>query len=424
MKHAVYNRKGNVKAVLFVVGIFLIVSGIFYSQKLVNTLKEQSTEYIRFRIKVFESNINNPTVNTDINFLFNEVIRTADYPIIYTDKMRIPQSWKNLDDRLNDASISNLSAKDSLLLYSYLKQMASENAPISIKYQDSLVLGYYYYGFAPVIYKLHLFPFIAIGAAAVFILVGYFGFSYIKKSEQQFIWVGMAKETAHQLGTPLSSIAGWLELLKIDSSMLDSALTEINKDLVRLNKVANRFSKIGSVPRLTLYNINELIENVVDYFQRRLPNMQKKISLSFTAPSFAPAVLINYELFEWVLENLIKNSIDSIESKTGIINISLKQNTEKDLLYLDIRDSGKGISVPQKKNIFKPGFSTKKRGWGLGLSLARRIVEEYHGGKLFLKESKPDEGATFRIVLNLSKNNTQSIPWHKKVVFVKLLCIN
>ncbi len=403
MRYKIVSQKGNVKALLFLVGIILIVSGIFYSQRLVNDLKEQSAQYLRFRIKVFETNINNPNLNTDINFLFNEVIRGADYPIIYTNVNNVPQSWMHLEKDIPQVHPSELTKKDSLRLYTYLEQMTGENTPIPIKYQDSLILGYYYYGLSPVINKLRLFPFIAIGAAALFILVGYFGFSYIKKSEQQMIWVGMAKETAHQLGTPLSSIAGWLELITLDRSLSDSAVSEIKKDLLRLNKIAGRFSKIGSVPELTLNRVDEITALVVEYFQRRLPNMQKKVSLRFSAKADIPAVLLNQELFEWVLENLIKNSIDSIENTNGIIQIMIQHKAEKELVYLDISDTGRGINAKQKKNIFKPGFSTKKRGWGLGLSLARRIVEEYHGGKLFLKESKPGAGSTFRIVLNVPK---------------------
>lgn len=403
MKKPLNLKKGNVKAILFLTGIVLIVSGLFYSQKLVLTLKKQATDYVHFRIKVFESNINNPALDADINFLFNEVIRGADYPIIYTDTNHRPQSWMNLDPSLSDKIFTELSQRDSLSLVEYLEQMKSENTPIPIKYQDSLILGYYYYGFSPVIYKLRLFPFIAIGAAVIFILIGYFGFSYIKNSEQQLIWVGMAKETAHQLGTPLSSISGWVELLKLDHSILETAVAEINKDLLRLNKIANRFSKIGSIPELKEHDLDSVIQSVVSYFQRRLPNMHKTIQLVYMPAENIPMVLLNFELFEWVLENLIKNSIDSIEHNTGKIDIALKYDQEKHLVTIDVHDNGKGIAPYNKKEIFKPGFSTKKRGWGLGLSLARRIVEEYHGAKLYLKESKVDLGSTFQIVFRLPR---------------------
>lgn len=397
MKSAVYRNKGNVKGILFVIGILLVISGIWYSQHLVKILQDKSTEYVSFRIKVFESNINNPDVNIDIDFLFNEVIKGADYPIIYTDTNHQPQSWINISDKLDSVPLSSFTESDSLTLFSYLDRMKQENSPIPIKYQNSILLGYYYYGYSPVIYRLRLFPYIAMGIAVVFIFVGYIGFSYIKKSEQQFIWVGMAKETAHQLGTPLSSIAGWLELLLLNPEMKEAAITEINNDLKRLNKIASRFSKIGSVPELKPVQLSTIVDNVVHYIYRRLPNMQKRITIH-TNIDTRLTINLNEELFEWVLENIIKNAIDAIESEEGKIDISAEHNAEKQLVFIDLTDNGKGISVQQRKNIFKPGFSTKQRGWGLGLSLARRIVEDYHGGKLYLKESRPNFGSTFRIV--------------------------
>ena len=210
----------------------------------------------------------------------------------------------------------------------------------------------------------------------------------------------MAKETAHQLGTPLSSISGWLELIKIKPEIMDNAVTEIENDLNRLNKIANRFSKIGSVPELKLSSLSQIIQSVTSYFIRRLPNMQKRITIQTNIKDDIK-LRLNPELFEWVLENLVKNAIDAIGNKNGKISISLYTNSDKTEAYLDIYDNGKGLSQKEKTNIFKPGYSTKKRGWGLGLSLARRIIEEYHGGKLFLKESRPGEGTTFKIVLKV-----------------------
>ena len=393
-----YNRKGNVKSLLFLTGIILIISGLWYSQRLVDILEEKATEYLRFRIKVFENNINNPNFNTNIDFLFSDVIQGADYPIIYTDTNRRPQSWINISPELDQKPASQFTREDSLKLEKMLSQMAAQNEPIPITYQDSIVLGYYYYGFSPVINKLRMFPYIAIGAAALFILIGYLGFSYIKKSEQGFIWVGMAKETAHQLGTPLSAIAGWLELLEMDPNMREQAIEEIRNDLKRLNKIANRFSKIGSSAELKPISLNRVVHSVVDYFQRRLPQMQKKITIR-VRESGDFTVRLNADLFEWVMENLIKNSIDAIDAAQGEIKIHLHSSKDGRFAYLDISDNGRGIASKDKKNIFKPGFSTKKRGWGLGLNLARRIVHEYHGGKLILKETRPGSGTTFRIML-------------------------
>lgn len=402
MKSTVHTRKGNFKGILFILGITLIIIGIWYSHRLVTTLEENSTEYIKFRIKVFEAEINDPDSNADVSFLFNEVIQEGiDFPIIVTDPYLNPTIWKNISPNLDSLSSKELSKPDSVRLSKELIKIRMENDPIPIKAGD-MVIAYYFYGYSPVIYKLQFFPFIAIGSAAIFIFIGYLGFSYIKKSEQQFIWVGMAKETAHQLGTPLSSIAGWLELLKIKPKMYENALLEIDNDLQRLNKIANRFSKIGSVPELKPHSLLNVINSVVDYFQKRLPNLQKRVTIETDIKNDV-YIKINPELFEWVLENLIKNAMDAIGDKNGNIKISLKLNSEYRQAYIDIRDNGKGMSSKEKTNIFKPGYSTKKRGWGLGLSLARRIIEEYHGGKLFLKDAKPNNGSTFRIILNTEK---------------------
>lgn len=394
MSKSVYKTNFNFKGLLFILALLLAGSSLWYTQQLVNILKEQSTEYMKFRINVFEQNINNPDTNIDLNFFFTEVIEEADYPIIYTDVNNVPQSWINISRDIERID----SPEDSLYLAKKLRQISSENRPIPIKYQDN-VLGYYYYGLSPVIYKLRIFPYLAIIGAFLFILFGYLGFSYIKRSEQQFIWVGMAKETAHQLGTPLSSLSGWLELLKTDEKMRDSAITEMENDLKRLNKIANRFSKIGSVPSLKPVNLFDVIDNVVRYFQKRIPNIHKKIIID-TDLDRNITVKLNTDLFEWVLENLIKNAMDAIERDSGRIVVRVDSNQPSEYLNIDIIDNGKGVATKERTDIFKPGFSTKKRGWGLGLSLARRIIEEYHGGRLILKESKPGHGSTFRIMLH------------------------
>ncbi|HED11169.1 MAG TPA: sensor histidine kinase, partial [Caldithrix abyssi] len=241
------------KGLLFLLGIITTFAVLWYTQQLVNTLKQKSTEYVRFRIKIFEQNINNPQNNVDVNFFFNEVIQKSDYPIIYTDSQGRPQSWKNISKRIDTLTVLN--PADSLILKETLSSIAGENDPIPIKYQDA-VLGYYYYGYPPEIYKLRVLPFFIIGVGIVFILLGYFGFTYIKRSEQRSIWVGLSKETAHQLGTPLSSLSGWIELLKSQPENTDEIIREMANDLSRLNKIANRFSKIGSVPRLKESNLS------------------------------------------------------------------------------------------------------------------------------------------------------------------------
>ncbi|MCB0281728.1 MAG: HAMP domain-containing histidine kinase [Calditrichaeota bacterium] len=389
-------NSANFKGLLFILGVVIIAVIFWYTQEVVNTLKEKSTEYIQFRIKIFEANINNPDADSDVGFFFNEVIRNVDYPIIYTDSNDNPQSWVNISSRLDTLNNFNtLSHQDSLFLMHMFSEISAENKPIAITYQGT-ILGYYYYGFPAEIYKIRNLPYITILVGLIFILFGYLGFAYIKKSEQRHIWVGMAKETAHQLGTPLSSLSGWLELIKLDGDKLDTAVEEMTNDLSRLNKIANRFSKIGSIPDLKASPVLEIVKNVVNYYQRRIPNINKHLELSIENGNDY-SVQINKDLFEWVLENLIKNAIDAIEGKNGFIRIDLHPSANEKFIDIDIKDSGKGVSVSNRKNIFKPGFSTKKRGWGLGLSLAKRIVEEYHQGKLILLESRPGEGSTFRI---------------------------
>jgi signal transduction histidine kinase len=202
------------------------------------------------------------------------------------------------------------------------------------------------------------------------------------------------------LGTPLSSLSGWLELLKSGDTMRENSISEMENDLGRLNKIANRFSKIGSVPALKPVNLSLVIENVVHYFQRRMPNIRKRVSISAEL-NRKIMVKLNTDLFEWVLENLIKNAMDAIENDQGKIVIAAQMSEASEQVFIDVIDNGKGIVPKVRRDIFKPGFSTKKRGWGLGLSLARRIIEEYHGGRLFVKETKPGVGSTFRIMLNV-----------------------
>jgi signal transduction histidine kinase len=388
-----YKRKGNFKGFLFVFGLLIIGAVLFYTQHLVNILQEKSRESINFRVRVLEENINNPNVTIDLGFLLTEVIQGIDFPVIYSDVDRIPQLCKNVSPAFD--SLRVLPEDVIEILKEEMLDLDAENPPIPISYQG-FILGYYHYGASPIIRKLRWLPFIEIAIVIIFILIGYIGFSQIKKSEQRHIWVGMAKETAHQLGTPLSSIQGWIELLKEKPSELPKALKEMDLDLQRLSKVALRFSQIGSVPSLKAVNIVENLTVVAAYFRKRLPQLKKKIVIK-EEYRFYPLVKINSDLFEWVIENLLKNALDAIEEDHGIITIRLMPENEESVA-IDISDTGKGINSRDKKEVFKPGFSTKRRGWGLGLSLSKRIIEEYHGGKLFISDTRIGKGTTFRLV--------------------------
>ncbi len=395
MAKSIYKQKGNFKGFLFVLGLLIIALILVYTQHLVNLLQNNSREYLQFRLKVFEENINNPNVNSELGFFFSEVIQGTDFPIILTDTLLNPQSCRNISPEIDSLRSFPPEIKSKLKII--LAEMDNENPPIPIKFQGT-TLNLYHYGVSPVIRQLRWLPYIEISAALIFILIGYMGFSKIKKSEERYIWVGMAKETAHQLGTPLSSIFGWVEILKSNPENKSLAISEIEIDANRLNKIASRFSQIGSFPAFKKIKIIPVLDGIVQYFKKRLPQLDKKVVIE-EYYNTDPIININSELFEWVIENIIKNAIDAIDDKKGKITLLVSSNEDKNSINIDISDSGKGILQGDKRNIFKPGFSSKKRGWGLGLSLAKRIIEEYHGGKLYLKETSLGEGSTFRIIL-------------------------
>jgi len=396
MTKNVYRFKGNFKIFLFVLAVVITVGFLVYTLTLVHNLQTQSREFLRFKVQIFEENINNEEI-TDLNFFFTNVIQTADYPIIYTDAERTPQFWRNVD--IPGSSLQDASEEDLKKVKNLMAELEGTNPPIPISYQGN-ILGYYFYGESAIVKKLRWLPIIEILVVGMFILIGYAGFHSIKKSEERYIWVGMAKETAHQLGTPLSSQIGWLEYLKLSPDNLDKVIPEFEKDLNRLQIITNRFSQIGSLPDFKAENLTEIISETVNYFQNRIPQKNGKIQLGIELDSGVTTVMLNKDLFSWVLENLIKNGLDALDDEGGTITISTGKQSDSQV-YIDVKDTGKGISTSAKKNIFNPGFSTKKRGWGLGLSLAKRIVEDYHGGKLMLKETQVGGGSTFRIQLKV-----------------------
>lgn len=380
------------KIVLLVAALGLVAVMLLYSQKIINRLLDKEREVVDLYAKSYE--YISKSTSGDFTFLFDEVIRTIDFPVILTDTKNNPIYSKNL--QFDSAMTHSDSAAFFRIM---LTEMDARNKPIPIAINDTLILNYVHYGESGLIKKLRWLPYIEISIAAIFMFVAYIGFSYIKRSEQSNIWVGMAKETAHQLGTPLSSIMGWLEILKSDAASNDTlmeTLKEIENDVDRLSKVTARFSKIGSRPDLRQENLTEVIQGVTRYIARRIPKSGKTIDLAIETPGEFHA-MINRELFEWVIENLMKNALDAMEGPTGKIQFALSQSGHR--TTIDIVDTGKGIDPKLHKEVFRPGYSTKKRGWGLGLSLSKRIIEDYHRGKLYVKQSAPGMGTTFRIKL-------------------------
>jgi signal transduction histidine kinase len=391
-------KSGNIKIALLVSALCIVIPILFYTHHLVEQLQEKERNTAALYAKSLEYVANGSTSSGDYTFIFDEVITTIDFPVILTDRnseeintvknVEIDSLWQQWTvEKKND------------FFFPLIKEMDSENKPIRVTFQDSIVLNLVHYGESPLIKRLRWLPYIEFSIGALFILVGYIGFSYIKRNEQSNIWVGMARETAHQLGTPLTSMMGWIELLKHQSESNPKVLetiSEFENDAQRLTKVADRFSKIGSKPDLKEENIVALLRRVIHYFERRIPQMGKKVKISIASEEIVTAQ-INSELFEWVIENLIKNALDAMENGKGSIDITLTKEGKQTVI--DVKDTGKGIDPAFQKDIFRPGFSTKKRGWGLGLSLSKRIVEIYHAGKLSVKESRVGEGTTFRIIL-------------------------
>ncbi len=269
---------------------------------------------------------------------------------------------------------------------------------------------YIHYGNSDLVNRISLAPLVQMGVLLLFLLVGYIGYRNIKRSEQRSIWVGMAKETAHQLGTPLSSLSGWLELMQnevgqvpVDArdrhwESMGRMVGEMEEDMRHLNQIASRFSQIGSVPELVVADVGQVLENTVEYFRHRSPQFGRH-DISIEHQDGVPAVLLNAELISWAFENLFKNAIDAIDSRTGAIEIHLAAMPEEHAVQITFQDNGRGIEPENIKRVFEPGFSTKKRGWGLGLAFVRRIVEEYHNGRISVVQSVPGEGTTFEIVL-------------------------
>jgi signal transduction histidine kinase len=396
-------RSANIKLLLFIGAIIIVIATLVYTQHIVQLLLEKERKVAGLYAKSLEFIVNRPTNQEDYSFIFNEIIRSIDFPMVLSDEDNHPLP----DYRLNSTNIefdTTLTLDQQRRYLEHTIQTLDQiNTPIKVVLkvtpQDS-ILQYIHYGESSMIQKLRWLPYIEFGVAGMFLLLAYVGFSYIKRNEQSNIWVGMAKETAHQLGTPLSSLMGWIEMMKayaVENPKQLTTISEMEHDLHRLQKITDRFSKIGSKPVLKEEDLNEVIGSVINYFKQRLPSrfaQGKQIDISIATQEQISA-RINRELFEWVIENLTKNALDAMEEPTGAIsfNLTVKGST----VYIDVKDTGKGLDMKYKKDIFRPGYSTKKRGWGLGLSLSKRIIETYHRGRLFVKESRIGQGTTFRL---------------------------
>ncbi|MDC6481405.1 HAMP domain-containing sensor histidine kinase [Schleiferiaceae bacterium] len=383
MKLDVYTRKIHWKIALIAFGTIIGLASLFYTESFLKELRAEEELKIKRWAEAVEAVF---FAEDDVNLSFyTQIIQdNKTIPVILTDSKGSIIAHRNLNTP---------ETNPEKYLLRKLDEFKSSGSVLENSYADGQVNFLYYKG-SNLLTKLRLYPLILLGVIGVYMLISYMAFSNARRSEQNKVWTGMAKETAHQIGTPLSALMGWLGYLK-EQYPKENAFGEMEKDIDRLTDITDRFSKIGSQPERTDKDLDDTIEKTIDYLRSRLGN---KITLSLDMDG-SRASNHNQQLISWVLENMIKNSADAMDG-SGLI--SVEKRTQSNRMIVLIKDTGRGITQADQRKIFEPGFTSKSRGWGLGLSLAKRIIEEYHGGKLTLEQSIPGEGTTFKISLPIA----------------------
>ena len=400
----IYDRRRYGVLLFLIISVGVVVLFLYVSNSLVKDLSEQERDRMQIWADATKEivNIGNASVDDstsisagiDIDFLLNIIERNRTIPVLWTD---------DKDNILGQKNFDLPEAQDPIMPYTELNQQFLNEKLADLKNSSNIIVmdispdnrQYLYYEDSKLLQRLSYYPYVQLLVMLAFIAVVYFAVLATKKAEQNKVWVGLSKETAHQLGTPISSLMAWMELL--ESLGVDAeTVAEMNKDVKRLSTIASRFSKIGSKPQMESENLNDAVARSSSYMSSRISS---RINLTVDLDSNALPAMISAPLFEWVMENLIKNAVDAMEGSGAI---AVTTGKEKDYVYVEVADTGKGISRKNFKTIFNPGYTTKKRGWGLGLTLAKRIIEQYHAGKIYVKTSEPGIGTTFRIDLPLS----------------------
>ena len=383
------DRIRQVKILLVSAAIVIAAASLAISHFLVADLENEEKNRMAVWAEAMRT-LNNADEKTDLNLVLKVINENNTIPVVVLDSQGNAQVFRNVtlsgadfNDSLKNAA---LLGKTFLRKGRHIKIMLNQknNEYIQVCYDESLMLK-----------RLAAYPLVQLGIVLIFVVVAIFALLSSKKAEQNKVWVGLSKETAHQLGTPISSLMAWIEILK-ETYPDDDLIPEMNKDVKRLQLIADRFSKIGSLPEPVPSSLNEVLDHVIDYMDRRT---SKSIKMVKEFPQHDVIVKINASLFEWVIENLSKNAVDAMGGKVGRITLRVEETDR--CAVIEVSDTGKGIKRKDLNNVFRPGFTTKERGWGLGLSLAKRIVEEYHNGKIWVKSSEVGKGTTFRIELPL-----------------------
>jgi hypothetical protein len=394
-----YDRKRRWKFILIVFALIIVGTSVWYTDYLVRNISTVERTRAELWARSTRNIIAMPDVNDEyITFIYSMRDSLA-VPAIVVDSAENIITWRGLDSTKTNFDLEADSKKkyDPKYFKSQLKEMKSQHPqPIVLELNNrNNEKWYVYYKDSILLTQLRAFPYVQLSVIAIFLLVAYGVFNSSRKSEQDQVWVGLAKETAHQLGTPISSLMAWVELLKSKFNAPDDPLIiEMENDVKRLETVADRFSKIGSKPILHNHVVYQVVEEFVNYFKVRVSD---KIEFILSGDKQVVA-LVNVPLFDWVIENILKNAVNAIEGQ-GSIKVEIKENLVKEQVFIDITDTGAGIPRSKFDTVFQPGYTTRKRGWGLGLSLTKRIVENYHQGSVFVKDSELGKGTTFRIVL-------------------------
>ena len=375
--HNIYHKRQKFKIAFFVVSLLLVSAFLYVSDKLVRDLSKE--ELNKMEIWAEATRLAASDTNTDLGLILKILQSNSSIPVIIVDEEGCVMGS------------ANISRKDSLYLDKKYKDFKEVGNIIEVPI-DKDTKQYLYYDDSVLLKYLSLFPYVQLGVMIFFLLISYVALMNSKRAEQNQVWVGLSKETAHQLGTPISSLMAWVEVLKMNN-IDKELLADMEKDVARLSVIADRFSKIGSSPELLPSDISLVVTNAAEYMRRRISS---KVKFETEIPQISDSVKMCVPLMEWVIENLCKNAIDAM-SGTGTLKLELGQ--EGNMCYIDITDTGKGIARKNFKTVFRPGYTTKERGWGLGLALVKRIVEEYHAGRVYVKESELGKGTTFRVEL-------------------------
>jgi hypothetical protein len=403
------------RSYVFVAVSVLAIAIFLYTNSLIRRLEAQSAILSTSIAGLCATATYEARENEPLRMIFSDLIEAINFPIVITDVRGIPITWKGLPVDVDPNDVSHeeyinanpmdLAGTPFERVAEFTAELDAKHAPIPMTHiGDETVLGYIHYGESSMIREMRYVPALELVAFGILVFLGYLGFRNAKLAELRSIWVGLAKETAHQLGTPISSLMGWVELIRESASQgcpgseISDMADEMHRDLERLEKISLRFNQIGSIPKTRRQDLVLVLRDVADYLRRRLEALRRDVEI-IEKYGETPPVEINRELMEWVIENLVKNSTEALPPSGGRIEIRTEHSPKDGEVRVFFTDNGKGLTQAERRRIFLPGYSTKRKGWGLGLALARRIVEEYHKGRLYVGWSEPGKGTTFVICI-------------------------